>query len=806
MDEKVHGKLSRHRGHPVLTRIKHQTPDRSSRASPRSRPGAKLKTHNEMQPPLNVPSRSAIRRFVSLIHRHRGLLVLAVLFIGVLWVTEQVAREAALQRLLDRGNHDLALYMANIRRELDSYKYLPRLLTNDHRLRNLLDHPWNPEARDEVDRYLDLAARVSGASDIYLMDRAGLTLASSNWQARDSFVGDNYSFRPYFQEAVKGGLGRYYALGWSSGRRGYYFAYPVSEPGGTVNGVVVVKVSLESLEQERGDNKHYEFVVTGPHDVIFLSTRPEWRYHTLTPIPKEVRRQIIDSRRYAQHSLTPLPIREITPFGGEGRLVTLRTADGDRTYLEHGQDMTQAGWRVHILTNTGSVVTDVIGTVLLVGFVMGATFLTVLILYQRRQRLAERLRYEHAAMETAAANELRVQTIIDSTRAGLITLDPDGRIETFNTTAETLLGRPASDVVGGDVETLLKPADGFDFRRESRTLEDRPGPLPVLEVTARRADGTTLPLELAINRTTLPEGVRYIVTLHDITERKEHEAQLEEAHHQLETRVRERTQDLLETNRRLTSEIEERRRAEEELRRTRDELIQAAKLAAIGQLSAGINHELNQPLTAIRFYVGNARSFLQDDRLDEARDNLNRIDQLSERMGRIINQLKLFARKSSGPPVPVSLSAVIDGAVALLTPKIKRREVEVRKPPQADILCMGDMVRLEQVFVNLIGNAIQAMEGNARPIVEIDVTHLGERVRASIRDHGPGIEEEDLAQIFDPFFTTKKAGDGLGLGLSISMRIVEELDGTMSAFNHPEGGAVLAVELPAAPARESVNE
>ena len=676
----------------------------------------------------DVPNRSSIRRLARLLHRHRGLAVLAVLFVGVLWVTQQVAREAALHRLLDRGDHDLALYMANIRRELDSYKYLPRLLTNDHRLRNLLVHPWNPAAREDVDRYLQLAARVSGASDIYVMDRTGLTLASSNWQQRDSFVGDNYSFRPYFQEAVKGGLGRYYALGWSSGRRGYYFAYPVTGPGATVDGVVVVKVSLESLEQEPSDNKHYEFVVTGPHGVIFLSTRPQWRYHTLTPVPEDIRQQVVASRRYAQHALTPLPTGTITPFGGDARLLTLHSANGDTTYLEHGQDMAEAGWRVHILTNTSSVLTDVASAVLLVGFVMGATFLIGLILYQRRQRLAERLRYEHEAMETAAANEFRVQTIIDSTRAGLITLDPEGRIETFNTTAEVLLGRQASEVVASPVESFLKPADGFDFQYQTRILNDRPGPLPVLEVTARRADGTTLPLELAINRTTLPEGVRYIVTLHDITERKEHEAQLQQAHDQLETRVRERTRDLLETNRRLTREIEDRRRAEEELRRTRDELVQAAKLAAIGQLSAGINHELNQPLTAIRFYAGNARAFLDADRVDDVRENLTRIDGLSERMGRIITQLKLFARKSSGQPVPVSLSAVIDGALALLTPRIQRLAVEIRKPPDADIRCMGDMVRLEQVFVNLIGNAIQAMEDSERPVVEIGIDHLGDRV------------------------------------------------------------------------------
>src|SRR5699024_5325021 len=134
----------------------------------------------------------------------------------------------------------------------------------------------------------------------------------------------------------------------------------------------------------------------------------------------------------------------------------------------------------------------------------------------------------------------------------------------------------------------------------------------------------------------------------------------------------------------------------------------------IGQLAAGINHELSQPLTSIRFFADNARIFMERSRLVDARDNLLQIDALSGHMGKIIHQLKLFSRKSSGQSVPVSVTAVVDGAVALLAPRLKRENVVVdRAVPAGDVLCLGDLVRLEQVVVNLVSNAIQAMSGQS---------------------------------------------------------------------------------------------
>ncbi len=726
----------------------------------------------------------------------------ALLCGGVLWGTAHYARRSALARLRSRGNHDLQLYLANIRRELDRYRYLPRLLAADRRVRNLMQHPDNPRDQAVLDHYLHFVAQDSGASVIYVMAHNGLTRASSNWNQPDSFVGHNYSFRPYFRQAMKGHLGQYYALGTESGRRGYYFAYPVDSAGSAV-GAVVVKVPLASLEATQGGS-HVQFLVTGPHGIIFLSTNPAWRYHALHALKPAVRRRIRSSRRYAGRALPSMPVASRKALGAESALLRIREHGHSVSYLANNVTMPGIGWTVYILSNTASVSPYVTHTVLLAGFMLGALILAVFLILQRRARLAERIRLEHAARESAAAGEARVRAIIDNARAGLVTLDGRGRIEFFNPTAQALLGISAEQATGREFSALLEADAGERFRALlTRSARDAESP-PTLELSLTRSSTEgRLPLEAAVNTMLLPDGWRAIVTLHDLTERKQHEAALQRTHEELEHRVAERTGDLLETNRRLVREIAEHRRTEDELRRTRDELVQAAKLAAIGQLAAGINHELNQPLTAIRFYADNAKAFLERSRLDSVGDNLEQIAGLTDRMGRIIHQLKVFARKSSGLRTAVSVKSILEGVSALLSPRLRRERVAVRTAlPEHDVFCLGDLVRLEQVFVNLVGNAAHAMKDMADASVDIAVSHDGGQVQVSVRDHGPGVPGEHLSHIFDPFFTTKQSGEGLGLGLSISARIVEELGGTIRAVNHPEGGAEFTVTLPEATSPE----
>jgi two-component system C4-dicarboxylate transport sensor histidine kinase DctB len=275
---------------------------------------------------------------------------------------------------------------------------------------------------------------------------------------------------------------------------------------------------------------------------------------------------------------------------------------------------------------------------------------------------------------------------------------------------------------------------------------------------------------------------------------------LQKANDELERKVAERTADLQSANTRLQQEVTERTQAERTLRAAQDELVQAGKLAVIGQLAAGIAHELNQPLAALRTLSGNARKFMARGNQETASSNLERIDQLVDRMGSLTAQLKSFARKSSGTPQAVPVRRAVDNALFLLEQRLKQaRIVACIDLPAEDLRAWCDPNRLEQVLVNLAGNALDAMEGLPDQALDISARRAGERILIQVRDRGPGIADEARTRLFEPFFTTKEAGSGLGLGLAISAGIIADFGGSLSGDNHPEGGAVFTLELPAAP-------
>lgn len=233
-----------------------------------------------------------------------------------------------------------------------------------------------------------------------------------------------------------------------------------------------------------------------------------------------------------------------------------------------------------------------------------------------------------------------------------------------------------------------------------------------------------------------------------------------------------------------------------ELRATENELTQAAKLAALGQMSAGIAHEINQPLAAIRAYADNAMVFLDRGRSDAVRDNLAEIADLTTRMATITRHLKGFARRASGTVGPVSADAAVAQALALMESRLRRDGVElVSDLPPDTLWVVGEDVPLQQVLVNLIGNAADAMRASPRRRLFLTLAADGDAVVLTVRDTGTGIADAALPRLFVPFFTTKEAGDGLGLGLSISHGIVEGFGGTLSAANHPDGGAVFTLRL-----------
>ena len=270
---------------------------------------------------------------------------------------------------------------------------------------------------------------------------------------------------------------------------------------------------------------------------------------------------------------------------------------------------------------------------------------------------------------------------------------------------------------------------------------------------------------------------------------------LARANAQLETRVSERTAELSEANIALRREVQERQEAEAALKRAQDELVQAGKLSALGQMSAGISHELNQPLMAIQQFADNGGSFLAKGRTDAAGENLNRISQLAARAARIIKNLRAFARNESEPMGKVDLVQVIETAVELTDARLRKDEVTLGwQAPAQPVYALGGEVRLVQVFVNLINNAADAMSGQAEKRISIAID-AGPPLAVTVRDIGPGISAPD--KMFEPFYTTKAVGsdDGMGLGLSISYGLVQSFGGNIRGTNAPDGGALMTVEL-----------
>ena len=546
--------------------------------------------------------------------------------------------------------------------------------------------------------------------------------------------------------------------------------------------------------------------MTDPDGIIFITSRREWLLHSIHNLSNHDLERIHTSKRYGEQDIKPLAYRVAQTFG-QGLLVKIASdQDADtiqvNTYLQLNRAMPNAGWHLHILKNTQNVRTEILKNSLLAAGIYMVLVLLTLYSLQRQRIQRERVRHDRETKKALEANEARIRAILDNTKAGIITMDRTGKVDYINPTAEALFGYQLHELHGHNFSDLIHQNHKQHSQQALIAASSHP-----IEVLGLRKDRQTVPVEMIISMMSRSQGSDYMITLHDITERKQHEEALQAAYDEMESRVVERTQDLTETNDRLKQEIEQHRHTAETLQKTQDELIQAAKLAVLGQMSASINHELNQPLAAIRAYAENSITFIQRGQPDMARDNLNQIVELTDRMATISAQLKLFARKSEGQLAIVSVQATIQYALRLFRPQLEKEQITLNIAlPDQELFVRADAVRLEQVIVNLISNALLAVSDHheKRITVSLKQDQLNDKDQAviDVADSGAGITVKNLHQIFNPFFSTREGGKGLGLGLSISYRIISDFGGNITAFNRPEGGATLRVTLPIAEASE----
>jgi two-component system, NtrC family, C4-dicarboxylate transport sensor histidine kinase DctB len=597
-------------------------------------------------------------------------LILA-LFAAIVYLGSSWSEQTGIAKLRERGTHRLDLYTLSLDAELSRYDYLPTLLSLNPEVVVLLKNPQDLRLRESVNRYLQSVNAQAGSSAFYVMDLNGTAIASSNWDEEVSFVGMDLSYRPYFQDALRKGSGRFYGIGTTSGIPGYYFSHGIHDDGGLL-GVAALKVSLNGLEQSWQAAPEI-FLVLDENGVIFLSSVPEWKFKTFGALSPTAAGEIQVTRQYDRVNLKPLDVIEHESLGADARIISLRTStpqdapgNGPK-YLAQSRSLAESDWRLTLLSDLEPVATA--RHYAAAGAALAFAFLLLLVLYlSQRQR---------AITESLAAKEA-----------------------------------------------------------------------------------------------------------------------LQRAHDELERKVSERTADLTAANINLQREIAERKRAEQVLRQTQDGLVQAGKLAVLGEMSAGITHELNQPLAAIHTLSDNAVVLLQRGRATEVETNLATISELVDRMAKITGQLKAFARKSPAQLIAVSVRRAISNASFLIERRLRIEDASFEQElPEEDVHALCDSNRLIQVLVNLFSNALDAMAGCPVRRLKVRVWQDLSRVFISVRDSGTGIPQSVLDHLFEPFFTTKEQGKGLGLGLAISAGIVRDFGGTLKAQNPPEGGAEFIIEL-----------
>lgn len=591
-----------------------------------------------------------------------ALCLLPLIAVPVAWQGNAVAMRRYMQEASAQATTTLRLAVSALSGHLNRYQALPALIADHDDVKELATRPQDRRLRESVNAYLKEINALLRSSDIYVITPGGDTIAASNYDGPASFVGQNFSYRPYFQDALKGMQSRFYALGTTSLKRGYYFGSPI-RIGDEIRGVIVFKVDIETIEAS-WQGGEYKLFVSDPEGIIFMSGSPEWLYASILPLTPDRLSRTEASRRYANAVLRPLPVSRSTLF--DHQLMRIATGDASREYLVLSQYMPEADWTVNVLIDTASVKTQALTAVAAAMLLCGLAGLAVAVLWQRRARLRERLQ-----MQAQAQSEL-------------------------------------------------------------------------------------------------------------------------------ERRVEERTADLARVNAQIEEEIAERRLTEQQLRQTQADLIQAGKLAGLGQMSAALSHEFNQPLAAAKTYADSAALLIERGRTTEASDNVRRISGLIDRMASISRHLRNFARKPNEKLGPVALDEVMRDTMEIVAARIKAADAAVNFDlGDVPLVVRAGSVRLQQVLVNVISNAVDAVEGLDDRVISVNACREGDKVVVTVRDRGPGVASAITERIFDPFFSTKGIGKGLGLGLSISYNIVKDFGGNLTVTNHPEGGAVFRIELAA---------
>lgn len=586
-----------------------------------------------------------------------------VLVLGAGWGAFEITLAGAISGASAEASRRLDLFDRTLEAMIERFHYLPATIAQAEQSHDVVEDPQNPAMVEAANGFLSKLNETAGADELFVMNSEGSVLAASNWWTLESLVGRDFSFRPYFAEAMFDGTAKYYAHGIATSVAGYFLSQRIDGPEGP-EGVAVTKINLGEIEANWW--RSGELIgILDVNDIVILSTRPDWRYRPLLTLDSHVAETVADEQRY----------------GGKGIL--------------------NDGLANDIWPSRGAQFAYIAGT--------------------------------------------------DPEVSGYFILDE-----------------------------LRLPTHGW--RLVALT------PLAPLFRAATTA-GAAASLGAAA----------FLLVAMLLLQRQRIVAQRLAEHDRLEQHVAERTEDLHIANEQLRAEIEERKDAEKLRRDAQDSLVQAAKMASLGQALAGVAHEVSQPVAALSTHIASAQLLAARRKDEEIGGIMINMEKVVARLATLTSHLKTFARKETDLDTRSDLAAVMANALDLVAHKLKAFDIEVAyQPPSAPLVVTGNPVHLEQVLINLITNAADAMENADPRRLTITATADSTAAEIAVTDTGEGIEPADIRNLFDPFYTTKEAGRGLGLGLSISFGLIRDIGGAISVASQPGEGSTFTIRLPLA--------
>jgi PAS domain S-box-containing protein len=675
---------------------------------------------------------------------------------------EMEARTAALQQAA-------AAHVLGLRGLVEKHDFLPYAAARHPDVLALLQSPQNAALRARVNRYFADLQTTTGAAALFLVDRNGLTLSSSNWNQPASFVGESYRQRPYFEDAIQGRRGFFYGLGLTTGQSGMFIAEPVRGPAG-IAGVAVVKVSLEPL-QSAWTHGSDPVLLRDRRGVVFLSAVPEWLFHAVRPLPQADLRWISSHRQYGARTSFPVLPWHTQPPDAAAYVVHTVLQGRPRTLYALDTALPELGWTLTVTTDMKEVAQARQLALILSALLLALLLLTILywrlrekrFVEQRTARLELERRVEARTRDLEEAHTFR-KAMEDSLLVGMRARDPEGRIIYVNPAFCSMVGYGAEELLGcrppypyWHPDELEKQAKVSDDVLQGRVVPHG------YESRIRHKDGHDVITMIYTAALVDARGVHrgWMSSVVDITAQKQAEA----------------------------------RQRDQELR-----LERSARLASVGEMASTLAHELNQPLMALSNFALAARALAEQGNGALLTETLNDIIAQSRRASEIVKRVRVFINPQRAQYENLMLEEVITHAVALLKPELQRHHAQLQlRLEQATPPVRGDRVLLEQVLMNLIHNALHAVQ--PLPAGQRSILLLSQRVEqgvcVTVADKGPGIPAAQLEQIFAPFFTSKP--DGLGLGLNICRTIVEAHGGSITVENRPAGGAAFTFTLPIAP-------